>query len=927
MDPDLDGRGRDSRPRSASGGIVQGRSLLCLLATLLLCWSLIGDAGAAPAPTGLLSGVVVDRTGSLLIGAEVALLTSADTEVARSTTDPAGQFRFEGVPVASYVLDVRMPGFAPARRIVQVAAGAQATLRVTLDLAPQADAVTVTPMRGDVRRIEDAPESTTVTGTPLLSRRGYLIFPQALREEPGVSVQQTSTSQGSPFVRGLTGQHVVTYVDGVRFNNATFRPGANQYTALIEPQFVDRVEIVRGPTSTQYGSDALGGAINVISQPGKQLSPSSRFGLMASGFFGSADRAGGGGVEASLSGSRWALTGGGTWRRMQDLRTGSGIDSHSVATRLLGLPSSVLGATLDQTGYTQSGASGRLVWLPSSSEAVTVSYLRSKQSGANRYDQLNGGVGTTIAGFDPQTLDFTLARYERVGTGPFDSVSATVSYNGQTDDRSSQSVNNSKKGLLSPITTEHNRTNVFGIQGQAAMNAGARHRLAFGAEFYGERVDSERTDYAYDASTAGFTDAADVRARFPDNATYRTAAVFAQDGWTIVDNRLAATLGLRYSNFRYVQTPDGNPVSSSGPSVPAYATSFGDVTYNAGLVWTASEHVDVTARVGRGFRAPNVNDFGSVGLSGVGFEVSPEEGARVDGQAAVIGTLADRRPVGDLLPETLLGYEGGVRVRVRGLRATMSVFTSDVEDFIERRTLLMPPGAVGSVIGGQPIIRQDASGAVYTALASTPVFVRANSGRVRLSGAEGVCSWRLPRNLQAAGNLSYLWGEDLTTGLPPNLENGIPPLHGYVGLTWTPGNRWWGEVYTQFAARQSRLSANDMAQPRIGGARTAPAVRDYFNNGAVAAGLVSNGLLLATGENVNQVIARVIGPDATAVVPLYTHNPAFATLNLRAGWKLRGATSLTLILENLLDANYRVMGSGVDGPGVNLVVRLSTAVF
>jgi len=148
-----------------------------------------------------------------------------------------------------------------------------------------------------------------------------------------------------------------------------------------------------------------------------------------------------------------------------------------------------------------------------------------------------------------------------------------------------------------------------------------------------------------------------------------------------------------------------------------------------------------------------------------------------------------------------------------------------------------------------------------------------------------------------------------------------------VGLTWTPGNRWWGEVYTQFAARQSRLSANDMAQPRIGGARTAPAVRDYFNNGAVAAGLVSNGLLLATGENVNQVIARVIGPDATAVVPLYTHNPAFATLNLRAGWKLRGATSLTLILENLLDANYRVMGSGVDGPGVNLVVRLSTAVF
>jgi hemoglobin/transferrin/lactoferrin receptor protein len=459
------------------------------------------------------------------------------------------------------------------------------------------------------------------------------------------------------------------------------------------------------------------------------------------------------------------------------------------------------------------------------------------------------------------------------------------------------------------------------------MNAGARHRLAFGTEIYSERVDSERTDFSYNATTGGFTDAADVRARFPDNATYRTVAVFAQDGWTIVQDRLVATLGLRYSSFRYAQTPDGNPMLSTGPSVPAYATSFGDVTYNAGLVWTASEHVDLTARVGRGFRAPNVNDFGSIGLSGVGFEVSPEEGARVDGRAAIIGSLTDPKPVGELLPETLMGYEAGVRLRGRGLSARASVFSSEVENFIERRTLLIAPGAVGSQIGGQPITSQDPSGAVYTALASTPVYVRANSGRVRLTGIEGASAWNLTRHLRAAGNVSYVRGKDLTTGLPPNLENGVPPLHGYAGLTWTPGARWWGEIYSQFAARQSRLSANDMAQPRIGATRTASAVRDYFNNGAVAAGLVSDGVLLATAENVNQVVARVIGPNLSAAVPLYTYNPAFATLNLRGGWRLSKTASLTVILENLLDVNYRVMGSGVDGPGFNLVVRFSTAVF
>ena len=203
-----------------------------------------------------------------------------------------------------------------------------------------------------------------------------------------------------------------------------------------------------------------------------------------------------------------------------------------------------------------------------------------------------------------------------------------------------------------------------------------------------------------------------------------------------------------------------------------------------------------TARVGQGFRAPNVNDFGSIGLSGVGFEVSPDEGKRVGGQAAVIGTLADSRPVADLLPESLLGYEGSVRLQARGVRTTFSAFSSDLEDFIERRTLLMPSGAVGSQIGGQTIISQDSSGAVYTALASTPVYVRANSGRVRLSGIEGVLSWDVRRRLHVAGNVSYVRGEDLTTGLPPNLENGVPPLHGYAGLTWTPDSRWWGEVYS-----------------------------------------------------------------------------------------------------------------------------------
>ena len=58
-------------------------------------------------------------------------------------------------------------------------------------------------------------------------------------------------------------------------------------------------------------------------------------------------------------------------------------------------------------------------------------------------------------------------------------------------------------------------------------------------------------------------------------------------------------------------------------------------------------------------------------------------------------------------------------------------------------------------------------------------------------------------------------------------------------------------------------------------------------------------------------------------MPLYTKNPGFATFNVRGGWRLGEGSAVTVILENILDKNYRTRGSGVDAPGLNAVVRVS----
>lgn len=90
--------------------------------------------------------------------------------------------------------------------------------------------------------------------------------PDALSAVPGVWMHQTNLGGGSPFVRGLTGYHTLILMDGIRVNNSTFRSGPNQYLNTIDPLLIDRVEVMKGQGSVPYGSDALGGTLQLFSK-------------------------------------------------------------------------------------------------------------------------------------------------------------------------------------------------------------------------------------------------------------------------------------------------------------------------------------------------------------------------------------------------------------------------------------------------------------------------------------------------------------------------------------------------------------------------------------------------------------------------------------------------------------------------------------
>jgi hemoglobin/transferrin/lactoferrin receptor protein len=172
----------------------------------------------------------------------------------------------------------------------------------------------------------------------------------------------------------------------------------------------------------------------------------------------------------------------------------------------------------------------------------------------------------------------------------------------------------------------------------------------------------------------------------------------------------------------------------------------------------------------------------------------------------------------------------------------------------------------------------------------------------------------------ASANFYYLRGRDKLTDAPPDIEGGLPPASGFVSLRWQPrGKQYWLKGYSYLVGLEDRLSSLELADQRIGAVRLRSSVSRFFNNAAVARGLVSGGILLPTGETLEQLLDRVLGPGVQSA-PLFTKTPGFVTANLRGGYQLSEQSDLIFVLENLLDKNYRFHGSGVDAPGFNLQV-------
>ncbi len=886
---------------------------------------------------GKIVGTVRDSDHAVVSGAEVSLVYPHQAVLRTALSDANGSFTLHNVPAGSYELTVSGTGFERQRAVVQIGTGEIKEITVVLQVNQISGDVTVTAEAGQVADARSLDTQVNVISEKEILDRAPEVVAQVVDEEPGVNLQRTAPSLSAVFVRGLTGRNVGVYVDGIRYTTSAQRGGVGTFFSLIEPSSLETVEVLRGPNSSQYGSDVLGGVVNFISHTPKYGDVDSEFHGNTNQFYSSLTNGFGGNTLLTYGKRDYGVLVNINARRINRLRPADGLDYHAAVTRFLGLPSSVFGERLPDTAFTQYGGLIRTNFNLSESNQFLLSYARNHQDGGRRYDQLSGGDGNLIADLRNLMTELFYARLFRQKLGLFDHASFTFSFNGQREERINQGGQGDPFGA---ITNQRERTNVFGFNFYLDKQIGERNTLLIGADVYRDKITAPA--FTFDPST-GVTMAS--RPRIPNGARYISHGFFAQHTLTVIPERMRLSGALRYNVASYESRAANAPLGTDGlPLFPDDRQRFSALSGRIGAVLTVGRGFDVAGKYTRGFRAPNTTDLGILGLVGNGFEVDAITAASRGG---FIGTtsgpdaVSTGVPVSRLGPETSDSFDLTLRYTHKRFGAELAGFTNKLKDGYFDQAVILPAGAVGTFFGSEEIVRQDPSGIVFVGSAPTsPVLVRVNFDDARFNGVEFNTQARISSHFTSNGNFTYIRAYSLLNGQPPNVEGGIPPASGFLSLRYQPKWSFYLEGYATLAGRQRRLSSLDLADRRTGAARTRTNIQNFFRRGACVRGLTTpgaggcrnaGGILIPTGETLLEVQDRLLPIGATingvtivdnnSAVPLFNAVPGYGLVGLRTAYRFDEHSEIFVDFENIADKSYRGISWGIDGGGRGVTVR------
>ena len=268
--------------------------------TVLFVWSAV-FAVSALAQGGLsLNGAVTDSNGAAIVGATVKAKNNASQQETTAVTDGSGQYEFRSLSAGTYRVTVTNSGFTDGAETIVIG---DAPAMQSFSLAPGAirDVVTVTAGKGSDRLAAETPQTVTVATSEQIEQRLPRSTLETMERAPNLGSIETNPARERPRLRGLSSTRLLIVVDGEKLNNARSDPGASGApVAIVDPSQLQSVEVVAGSGSSLYGSDAIGGIINLITKPPTQ-SEEFAVGLRFDGNYGTHGHVGRGNVTVNIS--------------------------------------------------------------------------------------------------------------------------------------------------------------------------------------------------------------------------------------------------------------------------------------------------------------------------------------------------------------------------------------------------------------------------------------------------------------------------------------------------------------------------------------------------------------------------------------------------------------------------------------------------
>ncbi|MBK8952089.1 MAG: TonB-dependent receptor [Chitinophagaceae bacterium] len=584
--------------------------------------------------------------------------------------------------------------------------------------------VVITAQRSNQQNIY-VPYSVSTISVNTISELNPRSAPEALTGMNGVFLQKTNHGGGSPFVRGLTGNQTLLLVDGVRMNNSTFRYGPNQYLNSIDVYTIQRVEGAKGTGSVQYGTDAIGGVVQVITREPKFSSEKAyTSGRLTSKYMT-------GDMEKTLRGElqygtkKLAVLAGVSRKDFGDIFGGDTTGKQS------------------PSGYDEWSYDIQAKFLLKEKMGLTIVNQLLQQRHVPVYHKVKL-ENYSLNEMQPQQRLFSYAKLTLQGNRKlFKETEFIISHQQGIEGRASQ------KNGSTVVRKEKDKINTLGFTADINAAFNTRWTANSGIEVYLDKVASSRDDIHTQTNKVTAK-----RGLYPDNSRYGSYSFYSlhhlQYGKWIAD------AGLRYNIFSVRITDTTLGYVKIHPSA---------LVGNAALLYAINRNQTMYISSSSGFRAPNVDDMGTLGIVDFKYEV----------------------PSADLQPEKSSHTELGYKIQAKKWNASAAVYYMHLSNLITRMK------AEGLFISGYQVYKKENTESAY------------------IRGAEATVSGRLLNCLEISSAVSYTFGQNLSKKEPLRR---IPPFNGKFTTTYR-NKKWFAATELLFASKQTRLAQGDKDDNRI----------------------------------------------------------------------------------------------------------------